>query len=306
MSSHRNNCAAIGLAALAALAACAPDPVSPPSAIAPAVPLASKQTTTSSAILFAAAAPAITGDNLDHAFSMNDDGTNIRQLTVAGGNTFPSWAPDGKRILFADGGHISVMNADGTGVTQLTFPGAACGDIFPVTLEKQVIFIRSSCTSFDLYLMNADGSGLTLLARNLDFNAPAPSPKARQVAYSSSGDIWLLDIDTGALTNLTKTGTLYFGSNLAFSPSGKRIVFSTGIHGIFVMNADGSAMTHLTFVSNDGTPRWSPDGNRIAFTRFDVQSDVFIMNADGSGITNITGSSLGPNHSAGVWAWSRN
>src|SRR2546423_11423980 len=52
-----------------------------------------------------------------------------------------------------------------------------------------------------------------------------------------------------------------------------------------VMNADGSGRIDLTNTPgvDDSAPSFSPDGRRIAFTRFDGnQSDVRIMNADGS------------------------
>ena len=61
-------------------------------------------------------------------FVMNVDGTNPVRLTEdASLNWFPSWSPDGKRIVFMRQTHddpitadIYVMNADGTGLVNLT------------------------------------------------------------------------------------------------------------------------------------------------------------------------------------------
>jgi Tol biopolymer transport system component len=60
---------------------------------------------------------------------------------------------------------------------------------------------------------------------------------------------------------------------------------------IFVMNADGSDQTRLTF--NDGIdwyPTWSPDGSKIAWTAGSIfeSPDIFVMNADGSEVTQVT------------------
>jgi TolB protein len=65
--------------------------------------------------------------NLD-IFVMNADGTNPVRLTEdARFNWFPSWSPDGKRIVFVRATHddqttadIYVMNADGTNLANLT------------------------------------------------------------------------------------------------------------------------------------------------------------------------------------------
>lgn len=55
---------------------------------------------------------------------------------------------------------------------------------------------------------------------------------------------------------------------------------------IYVMNPDGSQVTRLTSAAaGDGSPAWSPDGQKIAFTRL---ADMYVMNADGSGVRQLT------------------
>lgn len=64
---------------------------------------------------------------------------------------------------------------------------------------------------------------------------------------------------------------------------------------IFVMNDDGTNRRRLTknTVSKDKYPRWSPDGERIAFIRYmdkksQSTSELFIMNADGTNLQRLT------------------
>ena len=65
---------------------------------------------------------------------------------------------------------------------------------------------------------------------------------------------------------------------------------------IYVMNDDGSGRRRLTNNTQtaDRDPRWSPDGKRIAFTRFmdktqiQTSSELFIMNADGTDQKRLT------------------
>ncbi|HMG72798.1 MAG TPA: PKD domain-containing protein, partial [Pyrinomonadaceae bacterium] len=88
-----------------------------------------------------------------------------------------------------------------------------------------------------------------------------------------------------------------------------KIVFASNRDGsmqIYVMNADGSGQTRLTYSgANDDYPRWSPSGSKIVFQsdRDNPDTgffDIYVMNADGSGQTRLT---TDPNDdSAAVWS----
>ena len=82
------------------------------------------------------------------------------------------------------------------------------------------------------------------------------------------------------------------------APLPGKIVFRAGFGygqklGIFTMNADGSNQTRLTNDDNNvsRSPRFSPDGKKIAFTQFlslEFEDDIYLMNADGTGLINLT------------------
>lgn len=64
---------------------------------------------------------------------------------------------------------------------------------------------------------------------------------------------------------------------------------------IYSMDADGGAQLRLTEdASEDHSPAWSPDGQRLAFvsTR-DGNAEIYVMNADGSGQTRLTNNTAG-------------
>lgn len=65
-----------------------------------------------------------------------------------------------------------------------------------------------------------------------------------------------------------------------------------GLSNIYIINANGTDLTQVTYTSlGDMSPRWSPDGRKIAFESWrngDGYSQVYVMNADGSNVLRLT------------------
>ena len=171
-------------------------------------------------------------------------------------DSVPTWSPDGRRIAFGS-------DRDG---------------------------------NWDIYVMNADGSGVARLTDNdaVD-SSPAWSPDGRRIAFVSPRDgnldIYVMNADGSGVTRLTHNDA--YDWYPAWSPDGRRIAFDSDRDGnreIYVMNADGSGVTRLTYNGAvDGFPAWSPDSRRIAFvSERDGNWDIYVMNADGSGVTRLT------------------
>ena len=155
-----------------------------------------------------------------------------------------------------------------------------------------------------LYVVNADGSGLRNLAR-----ITGPALFSSQLVWSPDGRTiyfgrYLVSTDGSGARKLP-----YIPLIAVWSPDGRQIAFvgngRTGLPGpgaarskddseIYVMNADGSGTRRLTHnVGYDGEPAWSPDGRKIAFQstrrRFGgSKAEIYVMNADGSGKRNLT------------------
>jgi Tol biopolymer transport system component len=188
----------------------------------------------------------------------------------------------------------------------------------------RLAFKTTQAGSNQLAVINADGSGETLLTRTFRFSEgqPAWSPDGKRLLYRrtpenplvQNADTWVLDIEASAkdptqpVTQavLLRTGDERYPS---YSPDGTQIAFRgdldlaepSGDEEIYVMDADGTNVRQLTSNADfDSAPSWSPDGRRILFERAPAgtftpgveaqEKDVYVMRADGSHVRRLTDS----------------
>ena len=252
-------------------------------------------------------------------FTMNADGSDVRQLTPNGDvnpttnapaqDREPAWSPDGQRLAFrsdrAGNNDVWVMNADGTGATNLTNDGAPEGEMSWSPDGTRLVFRRIVASGEQLFVMNADGSGDTQLTTSGQNYRPDWSPDGSRIVFSSdrgTGEqIFVMNADGSSQTPLTSPGGGQFDP--AWSPDGSRIAFAresaidAGDADLIVMTAAGAGQQNITnSAPNEYYPAWSPDGTRIAIARTPPNvpgvansgGDIFVLAPDGSGLTNIT------------------
>ncbi len=198
-------------------------------------------------------------------YIMDWDGKQLRRVTRNGmGNNAPAWSPDGKWLAY------SSFKSRTPGVFILPTNG---GREFRVSSNSA----------------QAIGGNFSPDSRYFTFSQLAGKDYRRR-----NYEIYLYDMVTRVKKRLTRN----FGIDVspAFSPDGKKIVFSTGRAGnphIYVMNVDGSGVHSITSKGNYNTePEWSPRGDRIVFTGrvTDGSSiDIVTVNPDGSDLRRLTG-----------------
>lgn len=181
--------------------------------------------------------------------------------------TAGQWSPDGSRVVYGveedDGAHFAVIvaDADGSNRVRVWERDKALGALGP------------------------------------DLVAVAWSPDGERIAFSArtpgrGRTVSVMDADGG---NLSVLDGLW--ADVSWSPDGARLALSgfaaegpEGQFDIYSVGPDGSRLVRLT---DDGvadrSPRWSPDGSRIAFSKGDDSAtDIYVMDGDGSHAVRLT------------------
>lgn len=180
-------------------------------------------------------------------YSVKRDGTGLQQITKTPDifEYSPYQSPDGKKLLFVSRGQIYVMNL-ATGEKSNLTQNEDIIEYAPVWAPdgKQILYYSNLSGSFDLYLMNADGS---------DKKFVLDEKEMKEMAFTKAAFVDAWDNDWGAIKQY----------KASFSADGQKIAFSRDLNGnreIFVVNRDGTGVQQLTNNQfHDGFPMWKPN-----------------------------------------------
>jgi TolB protein len=172
-----------------------------------------------------------------------------------------AWSPDGGRRAF-----LSSRNGHAAGDSALSDAHRSEDHLVQAVYEAELAASPGKSRPLttvmpeqprDIYLINADGSGLFNLTNGTGYETDHSwSPGGRRIAFVSdhegNGEIFLMSVEE-------------------------------------VPGGGGGSLIRLTDSRDDeADPVWSPDGTCIAFASFgDNGSGLYVIGADGSGLTEL-------------------
>jgi Tol biopolymer transport system component len=243
-------------------------------------------------------------------YTMNADGSDQTRISKGEGMFFdPSWSPDHKRILFSRimnpekrMSSLCTMSADGTDVVEFVPGKENTLHVGPSWSPDGKHIAYSAANIGDgkidssIYVMDSDGKNQKKIVEGV---VPVWSPDSKRLLFSPTPEsgvpaLKTIDLDGTNVKTLAEQG---FGA--AWSPDGKRFVYTGVVEGnpaLFSMDSDGSNLKQLTKFTDTITigPVWSADGKSILFTKLPKemgdkpQMEVWRMDADGSNGKAVT------------------
>jgi Tol biopolymer transport system component len=179
------------------------------------------------------------------------------------------------------------MDADGQNKMQLTNTPRQ-EEVPAWTADGRIVYCGQAAEdldNWDIYLMNADGSGLQRLTSSPTFDCwPSPAPSGNRLAFTTVRDnvaeIVTMKLD-GTAKQEVSTGVDTNCVQSDWSPSGNDLVFACdGEAGtrrdVWMAHHNGTGLRRLTSTpgQQEAFPSWSPDGTTVVFGRI-VATGVF-------------------------------
>jgi len=243
-----------------------------------------------------------------HCLSWSPDGSQI--VYVSGNLSFVFSKIDLYEALFATIGNIAPSSIYIASLPRRTTVRVTNDDYLNVSPfwtpdGKNLLFISNRGGTRDIYAVPLISSGTpsgppTRLTTGLDAHTMSISKQGQKLAYSVfnyKANVRSIEIPEKDSLSIAYSKPITKGNQIVetvdVSRNGKWLVYGSNLSGnmdIYKMPvAGGDAIQLTTHPSDDFVPRWSPDGEKIAFHSFrQGNRDIYCMTKDGESIIPLT------------------
>jgi dipeptidyl aminopeptidase/acylaminoacyl peptidase len=232
----------------------------------------------------------------------------------------PRWSPDGKRLAFLSARPAAGEPADAPGGprTQVWLLPLAGGE------AQRLTNLPNGVSGFQ---WSPDGTKLVVVSRSGPSDDSKAPTDVRHYTHSNykfndSGwfddrrtHLWIVDLSSTRATQLT-SGEDWNDTDPQWSPDSRKIAFVSDRTGkafdeghntdVWVIDANGGPLTKISdHETADNSPRWSPDGQTIAFVSAVPEkshSKIWLAPAAGGGPSRLAADGLDVLPSALRWA----
>ena len=231
------------------------------------------------------------------------DGANQRRVTVSRQlNINPSWSPDARSIAYTTyrPNPDILISFIYQGVLQNPTKGVGT-NYLPVFSPdgKQIAFMSGRDGNPEIYVMNADGSGLRRLTNHpAEDSSPTWSPSGSQIAFSSGRtgkpQVYIMNAADGSSVRRITTGESEADRPTWAPAPYNEIAFAarTGPgYDIKVLEVSSGQTRQLTYgEGSNESPAYAPGGRHVAFTstRNGGRTQIYTIGRDGRGLKQVT------------------
>lgn len=220
-------------------------------------------------------------------FTLNIDGSELKQLSAAYNNGKVCISADGSRVAWTDREGVFAANSDGSNIHKMPKSDPQIHNL-AISLDGEMVYAMSH-PSKAIYAMPFDGSDLKKLCSTADiakvgdvkdsanlFGAfPAGfslTADGSTLCFLYNYDVYLINTDGSNLRRVTHYGEKdrYYTSRAWISPDGQQLAVYNRFRDLMFVPVAGdkdNALTYSKVVIDQNPPCWKADGTKFACAR---------------------------------------